>query len=459
MKTRMTLTALVALLSMVLLTASSAHAETVVVADENFNGGTASGWNDNSVETSNPNGNFTAGFLGRHAGQSTEQLYKTFALPSGTTSVDISFDFYEIDSWDGGGDQFKVYIDNSEVYAASFRHGTDEPLGGPLIANNSHNTNRGFSSWSDQFHSFSFTGITPASSAITLGFGAFTTQGLTDESMGIDNVHITASGDSLGPIVPLPPPATLNLGSRTNVTTNNANFNISLFDGKARYDNTGTSQPFVQTQLGDGTVEDYNLVVSRNGATDPLSYASGGAGLTPNPYDPNPGSGGWSNNNGQNWANVWTISDPDTDPKDFTSGAINTTHAGHAEVQGTVDISGFESGTLYFPHGTYINQWALNLVMSGPGQPNRVARDAQTSNGPGTNYGWITDFTFTNPGLRYDTITYTYTNADADGSRARFMGVILDGTAPQAIPEPMTMLAVGLSVAGLGGYVRKRRRS
>ena len=29
----------------------------------------------------------------------------------------------------------------------------------------------------------------------------------------------------------------------------------------------------------------------------------------------------------------------------------------------------------------------------------------------------------------------------------------------QIIPEPMTMLAVGLSVAGLGGYIRKRRRA
>jgi len=29
---------------------------------------------------------------------------------------------------------------------------------------------------------------------------------------------------------------------------------------------------------------------------------------------------------------------------------------------------------------------------------------------------------------------------------------------PPAIPEPMTMLAVGMSVAGVGGYVRRRRR-
>ena len=29
---------------------------------------------------------------------------------------------------------------------------------------------------------------------------------------------------------------------------------------------------------------------------------------------------------------------------------------------------------------------------------------------------------------------------------------------PGTIPEPMTMLAVGLGITGLGGYIRKRRR-
>jgi len=36
---------------------------------------------------------------------------------------------------------------------------------------------------------------------------------------------------------------------------------------------------------------------------------------------------------------------------------------------------------------------------------------------------------------------------------------IVEATAPPTIPEPMTMLAVGMSVAGLGRYVRKRRRA
>jgi len=47
----------------------------------------------------------------------------------------------------------------------------------------------------------------------------------------------------------------------------------------------------------------------------------------------------------------------------------------------------------------------------------------------------------------------TATNVSYDN----FSAALLTPAAP--IPEPMTMLAVGLGVAGLGGYVRKRRRS
>lgn len=44
----------------------------------------------------------------------------------------------------------------------------------------------------------------------------------------------------------------------------------------------------------------------------------------------------------------------------------------------------------------------------------------------GLNYGWITSFTFDEANA-YDTITCSHTNTDTDGSRARFMGVIVDG--------------------------------
>ena len=37
--------------------------------------------------------------------------------------------------------------------------------------------------------------------------------------------------------------------------------------------------------------------------------------------------------------------------------------------------------------------------------------------------------------------------------------VVEQVVAPAVIPEPATMGALGLAVAGLGGYVRRRRRS
>ena len=211
---------------------------------------------------------------------------------------------------------------------------------------------------------------------------------------------------------------------------------------------------------------DYNFVGNANNGSTPLTtYASGGAGRIPTPTSPLANTHG----SGEDWANVWTTNDPGPNVA-FNGSAKNhnptgvagaaNTFARSAEVNGTIDISGLESGQLYIPHGTYINQWSLTLTMTGAGQTDLVASDAQTSNGPGRNYGWITDFSFDNAGGLYDTIGYRYYNADRDGSRARFMGVILDGeVAGGVIPEPMTMLAVGLGISGLGGYIRKRRRA
>ena len=59
--------------------------------------------------------------------------------------------------------------------------------------------------------------------------------------------------------------ADLTLGSRTQVSTNNANFDISVFPGAASYNDRGVggTQPGTPTftnDLGDGTVLDYNFV-------------------------------------------------------------------------------------------------------------------------------------------------------------------------------------------------------
>ncbi len=222
---------------------------------------------------------------------------------------------------------------------------------------------------------------------------------------------------------------TLVADGRVLVSTNNARFDISVFPGRAMYNDLGNGFVSLTNMFGDGTVLDYKFVGNDAGGTALTVYADGGGGFISDPFAPSENiSGG-----GQDWANVWVASDPGPDfflnPKDHsptgTPGA-DRTFASAAEVDGTVDITALAEGTIYFPHGTFINNWTLTVTMSGPGQPDIVASETQGGNGEGTNFGWISAFSFADA-QDYTTLTYNYTNGDRDGSRARFMGVILDG--------------------------------
>ncbi|MFT7302099.1 MAG: hypothetical protein ACI8UZ_000935 [Akkermansiaceae bacterium] len=243
--------------------------------------------------------------------------------------------------------------------------------------------------------------------------------------------------------------ASLDLGDRIRVSTNVIDFNLSVFPGKAGYEGDDES-PVTFGIFGDGTVTDYHFF---NSPADSInSYADGGAGLIGMAVCPAQNING----GGESWSDLWTTNDPGpgyTTTPDFST-SVNT-FARSANISGTIDISGLESGTIYIPHGTYINQWALTLTMTGPGQNPITTDDTQQSNGPSTNFGWITDFAFTDASL-YDTISYTYTNGDIDGSRARFMGVILDGTPIATNPPTVINGAVtklGPSFATVGGEV------
>jgi hypothetical protein len=183
---KLTRSGFVVLLNVALLF-SCARADMILVSDENFDSGTATGWNDNAVETANPGGFFTPGFLGRHQGLGSQQLFKTFTLPANVESVDISFDFYEVDSWDN--ERFQVFINDAVVFDERFTHGANDSFPGVTSTPPAF---LGFEQWQEQFHSMSFN-IPTTASTIKLGFAAHILSPITDESMGIDNVRVIAN--------------------------------------------------------------------------------------------------------------------------------------------------------------------------------------------------------------------------------------------------------------------------
>ena len=207
------------------------------------------------------------------------------------------------------------------------------------------------------------------------------------------------------------------------VSDNESVYNLSVFPGKAGYSNDTVSGVF-----GDGTVVDYRFFTADADAV--WSWIDGGEGRIADITSPPAANVAGAVNNSQNWPDVWVTGDPDVDAADFTT----DTQAGAQNITGTIDVSGLGTGVLYFMHGTYHDAFALSLTMSGTGQPDIEAEYADDPENT-VNMGWVTSFTFSTGGA-YNTITYSYTNNDADGSRARFMGVIVDGGDPSLAQDP-----------------------
>jgi len=115
---------------------------------------------------------------------------------------------------------------------------------------------------------------------------------------------------------------------------------------------------------------------------------------------------------------------------------------------GIIERTGGGADVSLYVNGTFVNSVSLNGFAdwagtdnSGLGQVNGTTGGNNTGllNGFGKFSGEIALFRF------YDTVL------TPEDVRVRYTTL--------ALPEPMTMLAVGLSVAGLGGYIRRRRRA
>ncbi|MHC4995741.1 MAG: LamG-like jellyroll fold domain-containing protein, partial [Planctomycetota bacterium] len=99
----------------------------------------------------------------------------------------VEFDFYEIDSWDT--ESFTVFINDTPFVTDVFRHGLfdNPPDATPLQTTGP--SNLGFSGWQDQTYTYRLLIDTDATS-LKLGFGTTLNSGISDESWGIDNVHV-----------------------------------------------------------------------------------------------------------------------------------------------------------------------------------------------------------------------------------------------------------------------------
>ena len=164
-----------------------------VLYRENFENG-ATGWTDN---TTTSGGSFFTNFLGRFSGSGgAESISKTFELPD-TDQIIITFDVYEIDSWDN--EDFNVFIDGTEIFNTNWRHtSSDENSSGSSgdiswdVTRNAKGVMGFTSKWTDQTHTFSITIDNPGDS-VQLGFGSAIGVSLGDESWGLDNLVITSS--------------------------------------------------------------------------------------------------------------------------------------------------------------------------------------------------------------------------------------------------------------------------
>lgn len=141
------------------------------------------GWN--RTNTYNGGSDATT-FLGRYASDSnsTDYLYKTFDFGSENANKDINitFDFYEIDSWDD--EYFRAYINGVKKFEKKYKLNRNDG-GTSLIVDGS--------GWSgdEEKHQISIDAKLDSNGRVRLGFSSNLNEGVSNESWGVDNIKIS----------------------------------------------------------------------------------------------------------------------------------------------------------------------------------------------------------------------------------------------------------------------------
>ena len=147
-----------------------------------------------------------------------------------------------------------------------------------------------------------------------------------------------------------------------------------------------------------------------------------------------------------------------------------------SDVSGTVDLTGFSTGSVFVIYGSFTDPTVATATLSdgatvlnasgdviqfGGGLDNTdstpfvVADPATDIIIPEVGSGSIvTAFDFDTLGGTFTDFTFNALHGDADGSRARIAGVVV---VAEAIPEPSSAALLGL--CGLGMVYRRRRKS
>jgi hypothetical protein len=122
--------------------------------------------------------------------EDTQSVYKTFNLSGNQTSVTVTFDFYEIDSW--LNEEFFVWFDDQLVSSNTYHRTQNEDYADttPYAAPGQLGFGSGSNARNDQKHAYTLTFNTTADN-IKIGFGSSLDEEWDDEKWGVDNLVIT----------------------------------------------------------------------------------------------------------------------------------------------------------------------------------------------------------------------------------------------------------------------------
>lgn len=216
-------------------------AQATVIYTDDFEGA-VTGWSNNSTDF---DADVTT-FLGRFDNNPTTTS-RTFAIPAGSDSVEIEFDFYRFDSWDNnatwGFDRWQIEVDGTQLFSLPFdtnqaaRNGVTGNVTWSItpIAPASHlafnMSNRPW--YQDQLHRVTLT-IDAPSTSLTLLLRTALNQGGNDESGGYDNFTVTAFSPE--PDIDITKTVEMAVAGEYNLPGNDVRYEFSLTSNGAAID-------------------------------------------------------------------------------------------------------------------------------------------------------------------------------------------------------------------------------